>query len=172
MNDMDRYEIESKYYIYPTKKRLLFKVLLNMVVVVMAFCALFFTLMDGFSINIIGELCVAILIVTYYNKGAKPYYQFSILNLEIESDRVSFIYNAVKLGSYTGTVLYEVSADNIDKIEYGKQLDAIRFTGNISKQVKGKSETVNELVVYCKKDAEKVIRSLEEKLNRKVDCME
>lgn len=165
---MDKYEINSKLYVKPTKSRLVLKIFLNIVLFGIATITLFYIIFDGFSITKIGELCVAILVVSYYNIGAKPNYQFSILNLEVYSNKITFAYNSIKFGSYTGPVQYVLLPDNIKKIEYSKQLNAIRFLGKITKIVNGKSNTENELVVYCQDEAIQIINSIEDRMNCKV----
>jgi hypothetical protein len=170
--NMDKYEIESKLFMKPTRNRLVLKMILNIVLFVIAIYTLFYIIMDGFSITKIGELCLAILVVSYYNVGAKSNYQFSILNLEVYSDKIRFVYNAIKMGTYTGPIQYELLVNNIDKIEYSKQLNAIRFTGNISRIINSKVEIENELVVYCQNEAYQIINSLENRLACNVTVLE
>ena len=169
---MDKYVIESKLYVEPTKGKVRFKILLNFVLLCIAVVTFFYLIFEGLSITKIGELCLAILVVSYYNVDSKPRYQFSILNLEVSQGRLDLLYNAIKMGSYTGTVHYEIVEKEIDKVEYSKQLNAIKISVNISRIVNRKIEKVNELVVYCNDEAQRVIASIENNLGCKVILME
>lgn len=169
---MDKYEIESKLYVKPARTRLILKMILNIVLAGIAISTLVYVIMEGFSITKIGELCLAALVVHYYNVGASPHYQFSILNLEVYSDKITFAYNSIKIGAYTGPIQYVLLLNHIEKIEYNKQLNAMRFSGQITRTVNGKSNTENELVVYCRSEADEIIHSLENRLNCKVVFLE
>ena len=164
---MDKYEIESKICVKPTSSKLVLKIILNIVLFGIAMYTLFYTLMEGFNITKIGELCLAILVVYYYNIGAKSQYQFSILNLEIYSDKIIFVYNSSKLGTYIGSIQYVLMLKDIEKIEYSKQLHAIRFLGELTRTANEKSNTENELVVYCLSEAYQIMDSIENRLKIK-----
>lgn len=169
---MDKYEIESKFYVKPTRGRLVMKIILNIILFGMAIITLFYIFMEGFSIAKLGELCVAILVVNYYNLRTKANYQFSILNLEVSSEKIMLLYNSIKIGRYIGPIQFVLLQDNIDKIEYSKQLNAIRFSGKIIRIINGKQDIENELVVYCQNEANQIINSLEDRLNYKVIFLE
>ena len=100
--NMDKYEINSKLYVKPTKNRLIVKFFLNIILFGISIFTLFYIIFEGFSLTRIGELCLAILVVSYYNMEAKPNYQFSILNLSVCNDKIEFTYNSIKRGKYTG----------------------------------------------------------------------
>lgn len=61
-------------------------------------------------------------------------------------------------------IQYEVLANQIQKIEYNKQRNTITVTGNLRKTMDGKEEMEKELVVYCNKEADQVLLSLENRL--------
>lgn len=169
---MDKYEINSKLYVNPTKNRLIVKFILNIILFGIAIFTLFYMIFEGFSLTKLGELCLAILVVSYYNIEAKPNYQFSILDLSIYNDRIAFVYNSIKRGSYTGSFQYVLSKEYIEKIEYSKTLNAFRFSGKICRTVNGKEDIENELVVYCQNEAQEISDSIESRMNCKVFYLE
>ena len=61
-------------------------------------------------------------------------------------------------------IQYEVLANQIQKIEYNKQQNTITVTGNLRKTMDGKEEMEKELVVYCSKESDQVLSSLENRL--------
>ena len=61
-------------------------------------------------------------------------------------------------------IQYEVLANQIQKIEYNKQRNTITVTGNLRKTIDEKEEMEKELVVYCNKEANQVLSSLENRL--------
>lgn len=169
---MDKYEINSKLYVKPTKNRLIVKFFLNIILFGIAILTLFYIIFEGFSLTKIGELCLAILVVSYYNMEAKPNYQFSILNLSVCNDKIEFVYNSIKRGKYTGVFQYILLKENIEKIEYSKTLNAFRFSGKICRTVNGKSDIENELVVYCQNESYKITNSIESRMNCNVIYLE
>lgn len=171
-DNMDKYEINSKLYVKPTRGRLIVKFFLNIVLFCIAILVSFYIIIEGFSLTKIGELCLAILVVYYYNMEAKPNYQFSILNLSVCNDKIEFAYNSIKRGKYIGVFQYTLLKEDIEKIEYSKTLNTYRFFGKISRTVNGKSDIENELVVYCQNEAHKITHSLERKMNCKVIYIE
>ena len=169
---MDKYEINSKLYVKPTKNRLIVKFFLNIILFGISIFTLFYIIFEGFSLTRIGELCLAILVVAYYNMEAKPNYQFSILNLRVCNDKIEFTYNSIKRGKYTGVFQYVLLKKDIEKIEYSKTLNAFRFSGKISRTVNEKCDIENELVVYCQHEAHKILDSIESRMNCKVFYLE
>ena len=170
--NMDEYEINSKLYVKPTKNRLIVKFFLNIILFGISIFTLFYIIFEGFSLTRIGELCLAILVVSYYNMEAKPNYQFSILNLSVCNDKIEFTYNSIKRGKYTGVFQYVLLKKDIEKIEYSKTLNAFRFSGKISRTVNEKCDIENELVVYCQHEAHKILDSIESRMNCKVFYLE
>ena len=169
---MDKYEINSKLYVKPTRNRLIVKFFLNIILFGVAIFTLFYMIFEGFSLTKLGELCLAILVVSYYNIEAKPNYQFSILDLSVYNDRIAFVYNSIKRGSYTGLFQYVLSKEYIEKIEYSKTLNAFKFSGKICRTVNGKEDIENELVVYCQNEAQEISDSIENRMNCKVFYLE
>ena len=163
--NMDKYEINSKLYVKPTKNRLIVKFFLNIILFGISIFTLFYIIFEGFSLTRIGELCLAILVVSYYNMEAKPNYQFSILNLSVCNDKIEFTYNSIKRGKYTGVFQYVLLKKDIEKIEYSKTLNAFRFSGKISRTVNEKCDIENELVVYCQNESHKIANSIESRMN-------
>lgn len=169
---MDKYEINSKLYVKPTKSRLIGKFFLNIILFGIALFTLFYIIFEGFCLTRIGELCLAALVVSYYNMKTKPNYQFSILNISVCNDKIEFAYNLIKRGNYTGVFQYVLLKEDIKKIEYSKTLNSFRFSGKICRIVNGKEDIENELVVYYPNEAQKISDTIEGKLNCKVIYLE
>jgi len=61
-----------------------------------------------------------------------------------------------------------VSKENIKNIEYDRKSNLFIFTGRIEKVTGSKAIAHKELVFFCKDEANKIIDTINEKLNVKV----
>lgn len=169
---MDNYTIESKLYVTPTKFQLILRIILNIAIVLQSAYTIYVIVSRGFDIIVVSSLGLAVVIVIGINRIFKAKYEFAILDIEVDCEKAILIYHNISVGLYRGDYRYEIRQDSIANIEYSKQLNAIRFTGDLIRYAKNSNESVNELVVYCSDVAESIINSIESKFDCKVIILE
>lgn len=166
--------IESKLYVNPSGGKMAFKIFLNVSLAIYLLVGIIIIIFEGFSINRIGTLCLAWIIVSGYNASNKPGYQFAILQLNIMSQKIEMLYENVKTGSKNKNIQVSILRECIEKVEYSDQLKAIRIVGNVVMQNDNanKNNVLKEWVAYLGDNSGKVIQELENTLNISVIHMD
>ena len=160
IDNMEQLVIDSKIYITPTKGRTVLKILLNAFLLCYAILTFFLLLMDGFSIVRIGEFCLAALVISYYNTGNKPGYQFSVLNASILENEMQLVYNHVKVGSQTCDIRVRILREGLESVEYSGQLKAVRLAGKVIRELNGVQETLKDFIIYTGNDSGRFLQQL------------
>ena len=153
IDNMEQLVIDSKIYITPTKGRTVLKILLNAFLLCYAILTFFLLLMDGFSIVRIG-------VISYYNTGNKPGYQFSVLNASILENEMQLVYNHVKVGSKTCDIRVRIFREGLESVEYSGQLKAVRLAGKVIRELNGAQETLKDFVIYTGNDSGRFLEQL------------
>ena len=175
---LETFTFESKLYVAPSKKRKRFAIILNVVLAIFSVATIIITIMEGFQFSRFGELCVAFLVVSYFNSNGKIGYQFSIADMQISPEAINILYHNVNCDRNCVDIKITIPTDHIQKIEYGKTLNALRFTGKIEKQIRREfqREILKNWVVYLDNntysDAEKIQRAVERNLGKAIVHMD
>lgn len=165
----EEFEVESKVYVTPTKFKLFIRILLNVIVVILVVVFLISLICDGFSISKLGELCLAVLVASYYNANNKPGYQFAMLNLTITETGLDLLYHNVKKSNKTADLIFNIDGNDIDKIERSDILKAVRIEGRFQAKYDAHNEKYDNWVIYLGDSTEKVSKKLTEILKIRVE---
>lgn len=175
---MEVFTFESKIYIAVPKKKTIVIMILNVILALFAVTTIIMTIMEGFRFDRFGELCIAFLVVSYFKSNVKPGYQFSIADMQVSTKSVDLVYHNIKYGNQCGDIEVTIQAENVQRIEYSKQLNAMRFVGKIQEHFTGvtQNELRNDWVVYFSNDSHgevmKVQESIVRYLNKTIVYME
>lgn len=175
------YQFESKIAVeVPQKKSLLQK--LCMVGGVLAVVATLATiLMDGFKgVNFLTGVFVPLfLLSTGFGKRYKADYVPTLVNIELQDNKIKIIYPSVKRHPNEASVseIYEYSTATIDSFQYSAELSAIRFYGCpqviIGGSKIGNPEKKVERVVYLPVEkAQEICAAIEKYLHITVEQMD
>ena len=165
---LETFTFESKLYVASAKKRNLFAMILNVILAIFAAATIIITIMEGFQLHLFGELCVAFLVVSYFNSNGKGGYQFSLADMQISSDAVNILYHNVNCDRHCVDITVTIPTDHMQQIEYSKTLNAIRFTGKIEKHIDGEfqREILKDWVVYLDNNTYNGVETVQ----RTVEC--
>lgn len=171
------FNIKSKVYVKPKRSTYLFKQILNICLIFVLIVGIMQLILDGISIGVIGEIALAIFIVTSYNKRptVNPHYESSVIEIEIDSEKMNVEYKQLEDSIYANKIL-EIRYEDVFALEYSNQLCCLHIMGHIL--VKDKySETICEHIkdhyLYLERGMEKEILScIEKNINLKIKYMD
>ena len=165
----EKFEIESKVSVTPTKIMLFVRILLNIIVVILGIVFLISIICDDFSIYKLGELCLAILVASYYNMSNKPRYQFAMLDLFVTETGLELLYHNVKKSNKCSDLIVNIERSNIIKIEKSDILQAIKIEGHFLAKHNTGSEQYDNWVIYLGNNTEKISKELSDILQIKIE---
>ena len=143
---MEKFQTQSKIYITPDKKNHIFSITVNISIVLVMLISIVSLISDGIKIHSISAIVISIF-VSFKLKDLlklKPYYEFSIVNIGIEDEKILLNYDVGR------EVLIDISS--IKSIEYSDKLGCIRFVGDyvMSESKNRMSYNCQEYLLYVK----------------------
>lgn len=140
-----RYKFRSKLYVKPAKVKFLFKILLNICLIIFLIAGFIKIIFDGIGINSVGTICLAVIIVGAYNANLsnKAHYEISVAELVIHPFQINIIYNQIKMLNGK-SVEFEIYTKEITALEYSNQLCCLHIVGCITLKYNDSKEKIRK----------------------------
>ncbi|MGN0487674.1 MAG: hypothetical protein ACI4HO_00260 [Ruminococcus sp.] len=160
------YQIKSKLFINPTKKRNIWYIILNIAAAIVAIGSIFSIFMNGIRISNISAIIVAFMVTVLFRKSYsnQGHYEFCIAELQLDTRSVKIVFKQYDR-------LIEFYLQNIIKLEYSDQLNCLRIigNGNVSECSKNKAEIINEYLFYIDSiEYKDVLNTIENIIGKKI----
>lgn len=157
------YLMNSKLYVKPKPASFIFRILLDICLVVYLLASIVMILFEGISIGIVGGICLVVFIVLAYNRrpSARAHYEMVQAEIGIEPDMVTIIYRQIS-SLKGGDAVYKIPTGQLNSIEFSDQLCCIHFIGSAEVTYTGsnpRSENKSDCYFYVEKGYEKEILS-------------
>lgn len=166
---MEKFTVNSQYYVPIDKKQIIYRKIVLFALVFYGIVVLIQCFADGIDWRKILILLTSIVIVKNFFARSNVGYQSAVLNIVIDSKELNLEYSNVQYDKDVTSINVNIKNDSINQIEYSDKLNAIRFIGEITKSVVGRTtnEKEDDWVMYIDGDATKIIASIESNTNLK-----
>ena len=157
----ENYTIKSKINVKPKKMVYVFRILLNLCMVLVLFSGIVLILFDGFSIRKLGVMAMAVMVVSLFK--SKPsnseHYEFAFVDVGITKEKIVLTYR--QLESYKSRdVKVVILCNEIEGLEYSDQLCCLHIFGVIRSEVIG----VNNSRMLCRNHYLYIEHGMEDKV--------
>lgn len=142
---VNSYNMRSKIYIKPTRGAYIFKLSLNICLIVVIATSVFKMIMDGPSLQLIGWIAIAIIIVSGVKNRPqmKPHYESSFVDISLDEKRILLKYP--QLDGIYKDISWNIDFEKVNAFEYSSKLNCLHIVGDI-KLINIKSEKVINLL--------------------------
>ncbi len=160
----NQFTIRSKIFLRPKRRIYIFKIILNICLIIILIAGVLNILFDGFSFYALGGICIpAIIVQNYKNRPQnKEHYEFCMINLLLHDSYLQITH--LDLDKHDGKGLRNetitIDYDKITSLDYSSRLVCFRICGlaSLSNTLSSKTEMQNlEYYLYIELELERSI---------------
>ena len=150
-----RFQFKSKLYVVPAKTNRVMVILMDISLVLILLSGIVKLLTDGFSVGVVGYMCIAYLIVSAFR--SKPqneaHYEFSMADMLIAAGKITVTYDQIAQNKGKKSIVV-IDIPAITSLEYSEKLSCLRICGAIRKLLEGENEgeVCGEHYLYVEKE--------------------